>query len=150
MQRKDAELSEKDRADKKIAEYQAKLADLERATQERIVRSDIKAAARELGLKPELALKLLDYSAIEYSEDGDPTNVAELLAQVVATYELAVLAPGAPTQQANTSQQQQPAAPQIGATNAPRGTQVVAPNGVFAKGEMPRNVKDPRLWKRGN
>jgi hypothetical protein len=144
QQQKDAELSDKERYEKDKAQWQQEKADLLRQSQERIVRSDIKSAAAALGIKPELAYKLLDYAAIDYGEDGDPTNVAELLAAAVQELLPAAssAAPGAP------ATQRQPSAPQTGATNPPRGTQVTGPNGNFGRDEFPR-VTDSRLWKRG-
>ena len=119
QQRTDAALSEKERYEKKINDLQARLAQQQEAHKQQIARSEIRSQAATLGIKPELALKLLSLDDIEYGEDGDPTNVAELLANVVAEL-LPQLAPGAPAGQQQVAQQQQPVAPQIRATNPSR------------------------------
>jgi len=105
----------------------------------------IDAAAATLGISPALAHRILDWSALTFGENGDPTNVAELLAKVVA--ELLPDLAQQQQQQQQTPTPQQPLAPAMSATNPSRGSQ--NSNG-FAKGEMPRNVMDKRLWERGN
>lgn len=150
QERADADLSDKERYDKERAQWQAEKAELERQRQETAIRADVKLAAQELGIKPELAKRLLDYNAIEFDEDGDPTNIGKLLANAVEE----LLPAGAPSAQPSPQQQPSsdtPAAPAMGATNPPRGSQVAGPNGVFTRGEYPRTVLDSRLWsKRGN
>ena len=149
QQRADAALSEKERYEKKIADLNAKLVEQQEAHKQQVVRSEVRSQAANLGIMPELALKLLNLGDITFNEDGDPTNVAELLASLVETYKLPVQAPGAQAQQPNQPRQQQPAAPQIGATNAPRQAQVagqlVGKSGVFAPGEKIK-LGDRRLY----
>jgi len=118
QQRTDAALSEKERYEKKINDLQAQIAQQHEAHKQQIVRSEIRSQAANMGIKPELALKLLNLNDIEVNEDGDPTNVAELLANVVAEL-LPQLAPGAPAGQQQAAPQQ-PVAPQIRATNPSR------------------------------
>jgi len=142
QQQEDAKLSTDEKRDKELASAQERAAAAEERAQRVAVRAEAKVVATSLGIKPELALKLLDYAAIEFNEDGDPTNVAELLAKVVAE-----LLPDLAQQQQQTPTPQQPLAPAMSATNPSRGSQ--NSNG-FAKGEMPRNVMDKRLWDRGN
>jgi len=143
QQQDDAKLSADEKRDKELASAQERAAAAEERAQRVAVRAEAKVVATSLGIKPELALKLLDYAAIEFNEDGDPTNVAELLAKVVAE----LLPDLAQQQQQQTPTPQQPLAPAMSATNPSRGSQ--NSNG-FAKGEMPRNVMDKRLWERGN
>ena len=153
QQRADAALSEKERYDKKIAELQAQVAEQQRQTQERVIRSDIRSAADKLGVKPELAYRLLDYAAITFNDDGDPTNISDLLKTAMEEYGLTPqsqqpAATGALN--GNTGQQQRPSGiPQTGATNPPRGSQLVGANGkVYDRNEIPK-LSDPGLWKRG-
>ena len=145
QQEEDAKLSETDRLQKQYADLQAQAAEKERQSQERVIRADVRSAAKDLGVKPELAYRLIEYSAIEFNDDGDPTNVAELLAKAMADYGLPT-----PAQQQEQQQHQTPstpAAPAMGATNPPRGSQVAGANGMFARDEVPK-LTDPRLWKR--
>ncbi len=153
QQRQDAALSEKERYEKKLADYQEKLNAALLEKQETLLRFEVRLAAQQLGLNPELARRILDTAAIEYSEAGDPANVVELLTKAALDYGLAVQTPlasgaaAASQQQQIPAQQQAAAAPQIGATNAPRGAQVVGPNGTFGRDEYIK-VTDSRLWKR--
>ncbi|HET8908117.1 MAG TPA: hypothetical protein VFN11_14255 [Ktedonobacterales bacterium] len=106
QQQDDAKLSAEDLAQKTISELQAKLADVERAKQEIAVRAEVKGTAKELGLKQELALKLIDWSEITYDDAGDPTNIPALLQQAMETYGLAAIAvpAGSPAASAAISQ----------------------------------------------
>lgn len=154
QQRADAALSEKERYEKTIADLQAQVAEQTRSSQERVIRSDIRSAADKLGVKPELAYRLLDYAAITFNDDGDPTNISDLLKAAMEEYGLtpASAAPAANGAVNGNGHQQQPSnpVPQTGATNPPRGQTRVGANGVFAQGEIVRNVLDSRLWKRGS
>lgn len=154
-----AKLSETERLQRERDEAKAEIATITLHAQERVVRSEVKAVARDLGLKPELALRLIDQSAISFDDDGDPTNIAELLTQAIADYGLATSAPASsaasaaqPTAQTSAPRapaaSQAPHAPQTGATNPPRSGQVNGPAGRFSRDEIP-NLTDPRLWKRG-
>lgn len=70
----------------------AELADAEKARdsltltyQERMLAYETKLVAAELGLiDPEVAMKLLDTSRIEYDKDGTPKNLGKLLKELVA------------------------------------------------------------------
>lgn len=151
QQRADAALSEKERYDKKIAELQAQVAEQTRQTQERVIRSDIRSAADKLGVKPELAYRLLDYAAITFNDDGDPTNISDLLKATLQEMAPELLAPSATgAMNGNTGQQQRSSTvPQTGATNPPRGSQLVGANGkVYDRNEIPK-LNDRGLWKRG-
>lgn len=110
----DAKLSETERLQKQLAELQNAQAQRELVAQERILRSEVRAEAIKAGLNPQLAAKLIDFSQVETDDNGDPTNIAELLASAIKDYGLATgnAAPqgasGAPRQSAG------------GATNPPR------------------------------
>ena len=117
QQQEDAKLSADEKRDKELASAQERAAAAEERAQRVAVRAEAKVVATSLGIKPELALKLLDYAAIEFNEDGDPTNVAELLANVVEEL-LPQLASG--QQQPPQQQTPQPVAPQMRATNPSR------------------------------
>lgn len=66
---------------------QAKLAEKEQLIikhQERVIRSEMKTAAVSLGIiNPATATKLIDWSEIEYDDNGDPTNVEDLLKKLI-------------------------------------------------------------------
>jgi hypothetical protein len=106
--------------EEKLAAEQAKRAELETQMQERVVRADIRIAASSMGLKPELAYRLLDYSQVEFDERGDPTNVTDLLVKAAQEFGLSVTTPGASNGKSNGAraqqQSQQPSG--IGATTA--------------------------------
>ena len=116
QQQDDARLTEQQRAEKQLADYQTRIADLETKRQEVAIRAEVKLVARDLGLKQELALRLLDHAALEFNDDGDPTNVATLLAAAVEEYGLGAVAPGALNGAQTTSSNGNKAA----ATPAPR------------------------------
>lgn len=82
----DAKLSEKDRLEKKLAEIQTKQAEAERRTQERVIRYAVQAHASTAGIPAELASRLIDYSEIEYDDEGEPTNIGKLLDKLVKQY----------------------------------------------------------------
>lgn len=157
QQADDAKLSADEKRDRALAEAQQRAADAETRAQGIAIRAETRSVARELGINPELALKLLDFAEIEFNDDGDPTNIGKLLAAVVEKYGLpttaaATAAPGAPGQPG-----QQPApspaaavtAPAVGATNPSRASQITGgANGRFTRGQIP-SLSDPALWKRG-
>ncbi len=79
----DAKLSESERTTKALAESEARRTDLERQLQEMRVRAAIERKAGTAGIvDPEAAYRLLDHSALEYEDDGQPT--AKSLEQAVA------------------------------------------------------------------
>lgn len=125
--RKDAELSELERAQKQAAEWQQKHADTTRAMQERIVGLMIEVQAGKLNIiDPDAAVKLMDWTALEYDDDGVPTNAAKVLADLVKARPYLVATPAA---QATNGAQAAGNAPtdanaalaaHLGATNAER------------------------------
>lgn len=88
-----AKLTEKERYEKERADWQAEKADLQRQRQEAAIRADIKLAAADLGIKQELARRILDYSAIEFDGEGDPKNVEKLLRAAAEEYGLTMSGP---------------------------------------------------------
>lgn len=82
--RKAAELSETDRARKEAADAQAKL----QANEAKLKTARVKAAVGILAaslkiVDADAAHRLLDQAAIQFDDDGEPTNVKALLDQLV-------------------------------------------------------------------
>ena len=80
----DKDLSEKDRAEKRANEAEQALA-TERATyRQRIVRAEVRVQAAAVGIKPELAAKLIDTSEIPAEADDEEMakEIAKLLKQL--------------------------------------------------------------------
>jgi hypothetical protein len=101
-----AKLSDLDKATKKAADLEVKLAQAEAASRERINRYEVQIAAAKLGIiDPEAAVKLLDWESLEYEADGSPKGLDKALAALTANRPWLVGTP----------------APQAGATNPARG-----------------------------
>jgi len=82
--KEEAELSEQEKLQRRLAEYEAKLADLERDRQERTLKYEVKLKASKLGVvDPDAAWKLLDPAALEFDEDGNPTNIEDALKALI-------------------------------------------------------------------
>lgn len=145
QQAEDAKLSETEKLQKALAEAQSERERTLLQAQERVTRAEVRAVARDLGIKPELALRLIDLAAIKFDDAGDPTNIDALLQQAMTEYGLSPTAKTSSAHPSAASAQQN--APRTGATNPPRSGQIAGGNGTFAANERPR-VTDPRLWKR--
>jgi len=68
--------------EKQLAESQAKHMEQERLTQERIFGYEVRLQAANMGVEPkhlDKMARLLDWSEIEYDDNGTPTNVKSLL-----------------------------------------------------------------------
>jgi len=118
-ERANAALSDKERHDKQRATDQARIAELETKLQDVRVGTKIDAAAASLGMNPALANRILDRSALEYGEDGNPTNVAELLLKTAQELDISVTTPGASNgKNGHTPRQAQQQPSGIGATPA--------------------------------
>lgn len=121
--RKDADLSAQERAEKKASDAEKRLADIERTTRERVVRAEVRVQATTVGIKPELAMRLLDLSEVEYDDEGEPQNIDKLLKALAKAYPELVSSstPGA-SQQSGTppSTSTTPTTPNPGATNPAR------------------------------
>ena len=81
----DAQLSESERLQRRVAELEAERAEIATRDRERAIRLAALEAAARLGFRdPDLAVRLVDPSAVETSADGTPRNVERLLAEVLA------------------------------------------------------------------
>jgi hypothetical protein len=80
----EAQLSEIEKVNKQYKELQTQHDTYARQMQERVVRYEIEAQARNIGvIDPEAAALLLDRTELEFAEDGTPTNLAKLLEALV-------------------------------------------------------------------
>ena len=142
----EAQLSEIERTTKKYQELQSQHETYVRTMQERIVRYEVEREASKIGIiDPDAATKLLDWSQIEYDEDGTPKNADKLLAALVKQRPWLKPAPPAETekteQNANPAAQPAPAAaqqtpPRIPAMSPGRST-IATPSPV-PPGRIPR------------
>lgn len=108
---KDAQLSELEREKKQRAEIQSRYESEVRGYQERLVRYEVERQASKLGIiDPDAAARLIDWSELEFDEDGTPKNAEKLLAALVKQRPYLVPA---------TSQQQAPASPAQSAQPTP-------------------------------
>jgi len=95
----EAELSEQQRLEKKVADLERQIADQTRDSQDKAVRYATVTSAAKLGFAdPEDAYRLLDHTALEFDEDGSPRNVADQLAALAKTkpYLLSTRSVGSP------------------------------------------------------
>lgn len=120
-QAQEAQLSEVERLKKQHAELQAQHEEYTRRMQERVVRYELEREAARLGLiRPELAFKLIDWTELEFAEDGTPKNADKLLEKLLKEYpELAKPREALPFGQ--------PVAPQLPAMNPGRSS-IASPN----------------------
>lgn len=125
----EAQLSEIERSKKQYAELQAQHTQYQQQMQARVVRYEVERQATKLGIiDPDAAAKLLNYSELEYDEDGSPKNADKLLEKLIKNKPY--LAPPAQQQQnANPTTPTTPNAPTIPAMNPPSGRSTIpAPN----------------------
>lgn len=81
----EAKLSETERLQQRLAELEKEQAEWQRERQERTLKYEVMLAAGKLGIvDAEAAYKLLDLSAIEFDEDGNPTNIEKALRGLIA------------------------------------------------------------------
>jgi hypothetical protein len=81
---RDAQLSEVERTKAQHAKLQAEHETYKRASQERLVRYEVAMHAQRLGIiHPDAAAKLLDWSELEYDDDGIPKNADKLLEKLL-------------------------------------------------------------------
>lgn len=79
----DAKLNEQQRLEQRVRDAEAKLTAAQKAHQARALGYEVRIAATKLGIeKPEAVAKLLNLAAVEYDEDGAPTNIEKLLAEL--------------------------------------------------------------------
>jgi hypothetical protein len=81
----DAQLSETEKLTKRAAESEAKVAELEQKARAATLRAEITTAAAAAGVTDvqDATLLLPSVGQVEYDDDGEPTNVAELVAKLV-------------------------------------------------------------------
>jgi len=145
----DAALSDKERHDKQKAEWAAEREALLLKIQEKATGPRIEREAEKLGISAKLALAITPRDQIVYDEQGDPTNIAEVLKATIEALEIATPSAQQSQQPAQRAAASQQPVPQTGATNPPRGSQLVGANGkVYDRNEIPK-LNDPGLWKRG-
>lgn len=99
----DAKLTEQQKLDKERAKQQERIADLEREKQEYAIRADVKLAAADLGISQKLARLILSYEQITFDENGDPTNVADLLRAAAEEHGITAVGAGAGAAAANAA-----------------------------------------------
>jgi predicted RNase H-like nuclease (RuvC/YqgF family) len=76
----EAEMSESERLASRVEELERQLTDREQRAREQSLRLASMTSAQRLGYRnPDIAYRLLDTSAIEFGEDGTPTNVEQML-----------------------------------------------------------------------
>lgn len=82
----DAKLSEQERLTQRLAELERQQADATRSHQERILRYEAQLAANKLHIvDPDAAVKLMDWSTLEYDDAGQPTNIETVLKDLLKT-----------------------------------------------------------------
>ena len=80
----DAQLSESERLQRRVTELETEREAISVRDHERAIRLAALEAAAKLGFRdPDLAVRLVDPSAVEVSDDGSPKNVERLLADVL-------------------------------------------------------------------
>jgi|YelNatPaOPRAMG01_1025707.scaffolds.fasta_scaffold03111_8 hypothetical protein len=84
QQHESEKLSETERLQRQVAELERRAAQAERERQERTLRYETMLAAGRLGIvDPDAAWRLIDPAALEYDEDGSPTNVEAVLRDLI-------------------------------------------------------------------
>lgn len=79
-----AKLSETEKLQKQLAELQKAHDTISRQSQERIISYEVRLQAAQMGIvDPDAAAKLLDWSEIEYDDNGTPKNVNDLLKALI-------------------------------------------------------------------
>ena len=116
-----AGLSESEKLSKRNTQLEADLTAERRDRKLGVDRYEVQLAAGKLGIvDPDAAVKLLDWSTVEYGTDGSPTNVEAALKALIAKRPYLA------------SQQQQPS---IGATNP--GTRAAPPGArTYSRSEL--------------
>lgn len=113
-----AKLDDRQRLEKELADLQTKHADIQRASQERIIRAEVRAHAASVGVPPELASRLLDYSEIKFDDDGEPQNIGDLLKALIKQYPQLAVSGGAAAKPQPTSVGNNPANPPRSTANS--------------------------------
>lgn len=91
-----AKLSELERAQHDAQEAAKAQADTEQKYKALLIRSSVERQAAQVGIDPDLAVKLVDAADLEFADDGAPKNVEKLLKDLLAKHpNLAVTTPKA-------------------------------------------------------
>lgn len=80
-----SQMSDLEKAQAKVAEYERQLSERARQEQERTVKYEVQLHAAKLGIvDPDAAVKLLDWAQLDFNEDGTPKNAEKLLKALIA------------------------------------------------------------------
>lgn len=92
-----AALTDAEKLQQRLAELETAHATAQKTHLERVVRYEVMLKANKLGVvDPEAAVKLLDWPALEFDEEGQPTNTEKVLKDLLKTYPFMLKpAPGA-------------------------------------------------------
>lgn len=83
-QYEEAQLSEQEKLQRRLAELERQQAEWERQRQETVLRYETMLAAQRMGIvDPDAAWRLIDMNAIEFDEDGNPSNLDAVLRALV-------------------------------------------------------------------
>lgn len=81
---KDAQKTEQERLQEQLAKTQARLAELEQQATERAIQMAVMQAAQKAGMiRPELAYRLVDLTALTVTEDGTVEGAEEAIEEVL-------------------------------------------------------------------
>lgn len=84
-QEEEAKMTEAERLRRQLSELERERAIWERERQERTLRYETMLAAGRLGIiDPEAAYRLVDIGEVEFDDDGNPTNIEQVLRALVA------------------------------------------------------------------
>lgn len=83
-----SKLTETEKLQKKLADLQAQHDKAVQDRQESINSSAIQLQALQMGIDPKLANKLIDRSELEHDDNGQPTNVDDVLKQLIKEFDL--------------------------------------------------------------
>lgn len=112
--RQEAQLSEQQKLEKRFADLQKSHEDYRTSVQDRIVTTELRAQAADLGFADlSDAVRLLDRSELEFDDDGIPTNAHQLLEKLAKAKPYLLKSQAGASRPANTSG---------GATNPSRST----------------------------
>lgn len=80
----EAQMSESERLQARLSELERQYTEAQRSLQESTLRYEVMLAAGRLGVvDADAAWRLLDASSIEFDDDGRPTNVVDVLRELV-------------------------------------------------------------------
>src|SRR5579875_1764872 len=134
---RDAQLSEVERAKKQYADLQARHEQEVANYRERLVRYEVERTALSLNIvDPDAAARLIDWSELEFDEDGTPRNARKLLEQLVKAKPYLIKAE--PPQQAAPTPAQSAPTPPVPAVPAMNpGRAQITPPSQLPTGRIP-------------